>query len=480
MKNSSSSSSTSYHEQLSNNFPNVKDKETYEEEIDMYLNEDDSTILSNRYNSFVYNTTSPSSSTKTSQKASSFLNGYLSTADQHNLPQTSKIQSQWTRIGDAVQEHFISHATIDGEIFKLPKEICALKLRSKESWVLYKKRECERRKRIRRKIQKEKEKQSKNIASDILLALVDRCEVCKRYYVTVNLFWGVTLCDICYFSDTVITTIMRSVTIVVNSEGCESSLSKKRNRLIQTSSDEITEVLRKKQRKDLLLHQTTTTIDQQHQQQVVLVNNHDDIQLHQQQHNAHQENPFEEEDVLRNYQESYVISSSYYNYEDNNNEDEDDQGEEEKYNLHYLQNDNLHHNNHHYYNSNGNSDNGNTNTNQIETGYNSIHNSSWESEYKHTELLAEKEEEEKSTNNKKEEGDYDNHNDTTLLTTFQTTTTIEDVVNEEEEESNEECNIFNENNSSSSIYCGLDDLCEHTEYTTSQYYYNFLSGDENI
>jgi hypothetical protein len=98
-----------------------------------------------------------------------------------------------------------------------------MKLQAKNTWVLYKKRECERRKRIRRKIQKEKERESANQPSNLLLALVDRCESCKRFYITVNLFWGVTLCDSCYFNENVIREIMRSQKEKIGAEYSSSS-----------------------------------------------------------------------------------------------------------------------------------------------------------------------------------------------------------------------------------------------------------------
>lgn len=155
-----------------------------EEEMEMTLLQDDVDILQQRYIRYSHS----------------------------NLKQ--KLQSQWTRNTDAVQEHFSSHIILEnpngGEnLIPLPKEIYAMKRQAKESWVLYKKRECERRKRIRRKIAEEKEKEDDKKPSNLLLALVDRCEFCKRFYITVNLFWGITLCDVCYFNEAIIHEIMK-------------------------------------------------------------------------------------------------------------------------------------------------------------------------------------------------------------------------------------------------------------------------------
>jgi hypothetical protein len=75
--------------------------------------------------------------------------------------------------------------------------------------MLYKKRECERRKRLRIKLEKEREIERQGGPANILLSMVDACEVCRKLYVTVNLFWGVTLCDSCYFNKDVIDDIMK-------------------------------------------------------------------------------------------------------------------------------------------------------------------------------------------------------------------------------------------------------------------------------
>jgi len=127
-----------------------------------------------------------------------------------------KSQTQWTRALDAVQEHFSSHVTLDGISHKLPPIIYALKLSAKHNWILYKKRECERRKRIRRKIEREKANEKNGRPSNVLMAMVDMCESCKRLYVTVNLFWGVTLCDSCYFNPGILQDIMSARMDVAN------------------------------------------------------------------------------------------------------------------------------------------------------------------------------------------------------------------------------------------------------------------------
>jgi hypothetical protein len=117
-------------------------------------------------------------------------------------------KSQWTRIHDGVQEHFSSHVLINGSAYHLPSNVYALKQSSKQSWMLYKKRECERRKRLRVKLEKEQDIEKAGGPANILLSMVDACESCKKLYITVNLFWGVTLCDICYFNPEVINVIM--------------------------------------------------------------------------------------------------------------------------------------------------------------------------------------------------------------------------------------------------------------------------------
>jgi hypothetical protein len=124
---------------------------------------------------------------------------------------SKKSQTQWTRVLDAVQEHFSSHVSLDGGItlHQLPYNLYALKVAAKHSWVLYKKRECERRKRIRIKLEKEKANAQSGKPVNVLLAMVDSCESCKRLYVTVNLFWGVTLCDSCYFNPAILNDIMK-------------------------------------------------------------------------------------------------------------------------------------------------------------------------------------------------------------------------------------------------------------------------------
>lgn len=118
-------------------------------------------------------------------------------------------RTQWTRIHDGVQEHFSSHVLINGSSHQLPSSIYALKQISKQSWMLYKKRECERRKRLRVKLEKEREIEAQGGPANILLSMVDACEICKKLYVTVNLFWGITICDVCYFNEEVIKEIMK-------------------------------------------------------------------------------------------------------------------------------------------------------------------------------------------------------------------------------------------------------------------------------
>lgn len=130
----------------------------------------------------------------------------------------SHSRTQWTRIHDGVQEHFSSHVLINNSAYKLPSNIYAMKQISKQSWMLYKKRECERRKRLRVKLEREREIEAKGGPANILLSMVDACEICKKLYVTVNLFWGLTLCDTCYFNEDIIKDIMKQRKDFINNE----------------------------------------------------------------------------------------------------------------------------------------------------------------------------------------------------------------------------------------------------------------------
>lgn len=229
------------------------EKKPWEEELEESLIKDDVETLSQRYN-----------------VAKIEINSLPLTAPFHQqqLPVKARLQSQWTRCADAVQEHFSSHVIIEGDSYKLPKEIYAMKLQAKNTWVLYKKRECERRKRIRRKIQKEKEREYSNQPSNLLLALVDRCESCKRFYITVNLFWGVTLCDSCYFNENVIHEVMRSQREKIGAEYASSSS------ILRTAQD-----LKRK-------HKENTDIENEQYYKVPMMKRF----------KGPSENPFEEED----------------------------------------------------------------------------------------------------------------------------------------------------------------------------------------
>lgn len=162
----------------------------FEDELASDLEKDDSAILSRRFN--VY-----SNIRKLQRKI-----------DRRTYSRVIKSQTQWTRCLDAVQEHFSSHVTLDGSSYRLPHKLYALKLAAKHSWVLYKKRECERRKRLRQKLEREKAKDERGDPANTLLAMVDQCEICKHFFVTVNLFWGTTMCDACYFDPEVIKHVM--------------------------------------------------------------------------------------------------------------------------------------------------------------------------------------------------------------------------------------------------------------------------------
>lgn len=181
----------------------------FEDEVADGLTKDDATVLEERYR---YRVSSLKDTNSLSSKPSNLppSSSKAVRERQQRLTKSTKSQTQWTRALDAVQEHFSSHVSLDGSTHKLPPNIYALKTIAKHNWVLYKKRECERRKRIRRKLEKEKDNERNGKPANVLMAMVDSCEACKRLYVTVNLFWGVTLCDSCYFNPGVINDIMKT------------------------------------------------------------------------------------------------------------------------------------------------------------------------------------------------------------------------------------------------------------------------------
>ena len=134
----------------------------------------------------------------------------------------------------------------------IPGNIVCMKMKCKNMWNLYKKRECERRRRFRKKITKYlqdiivKENVEKNFgqdeeqktvahtkirnivndlkvenllknpkfvdksinllqySEDFMKIVADRCENCNNLFLSMNLFWGKTLCDGCYFNPHVI------------------------------------------------------------------------------------------------------------------------------------------------------------------------------------------------------------------------------------------------------------------------------------
>jgi len=165
----------------------------FEEELSNDLEKDDTAILERRYGE-------RKKGEEEKESNSSIITSKKSI----------KSQTQWTRALDVVQEHFSSHVILDRVSHRIPPQIYALKHAAKRDWILYKKRECERRKRIREKINREKQNERSGKPANVLLAMVDSCEACKRLYVTVNLFWGVTLCDPCYFNPDIINDLMKT------------------------------------------------------------------------------------------------------------------------------------------------------------------------------------------------------------------------------------------------------------------------------
>lgn len=166
---------------------NSTDSRKFEEEVLDGLDVDDVEILTQRYNAY-----------------RDFVKKHRDRPDKYLYHS----RSQWTRIHDAVQEHFSSHVLINNSSHKLPANIYALKQFSKRKFGLAKKRDCERRARQRDKLMKAKALEQDGNPVNFLLSMVDPCEVCKKLFVTVNLFWGITLCDLCYFNEEVIKDIM--------------------------------------------------------------------------------------------------------------------------------------------------------------------------------------------------------------------------------------------------------------------------------
>jgi len=64
--------------------------------------------------------------------------------------------------------------------------------------------------------------------------MVDTCEHCKRLFATVNLFWGVTLCDPCYFNEGVIQSIMKA----------RQNIQKENEKMAKNSNDVLLETFR--------------------------------------------------------------------------------------------------------------------------------------------------------------------------------------------------------------------------------------------
>lgn len=203
----------------------------YESECESDLEKDDAAVLSKRYAVFI-----------------NAIDSYKKKEDKHKK---TRLRAQWTKMHDAVQEHFTSHVMINGTTHLLPPNIYALKQTSKQSWMLYKKRECERRKRLRQKIEKEKKVEESGGPANLLLSMVDSCEVCKKFYITVNLFWGVTLCDVCYFNEEVIHEIMSAKKKQMSSSASASSSSAKiishpQNRLLASAFSSTSEKWKEK------------------------------------------------------------------------------------------------------------------------------------------------------------------------------------------------------------------------------------------
>lgn len=194
----------------------------FEDELERNLLRDDVDIIHDRIVQVIDSSTSqsPPPSPQIVLPPEIMNGGYLRPPVLRQTKKCALTQTQWTRINDHVQEHFSSHVNIGGTFQKIPIGIHALKISAKQGWVLYKKRECERRKRARVKIeqlrversvgshQKMDEKERETEFAKLMMMIVEMCENCRKMYVTVNLFWGVTLCDLCYYCPIVINGIM--------------------------------------------------------------------------------------------------------------------------------------------------------------------------------------------------------------------------------------------------------------------------------
>lgn len=127
---------------------------------------------------------------------------------------------EYTRKEDGTEMQVENHPLI--QALKLPSKVILLRERCKRRFKWYKKRECERRRRYRlvRKSYEEKRKaflskkdevtvEDLDVMKTYALAILERCEFCGGFFLFVNLFWGATLCDRCYFNPANICSIMQ-------------------------------------------------------------------------------------------------------------------------------------------------------------------------------------------------------------------------------------------------------------------------------
>ena len=152
---------------------------------------------------------------------------------------------------DLVFRSHIQFNTFERDV-KLPKNVKVYKNKARDKFSRYKKAECERRRRYARRRKMiftnkfvKQTRESRRLQKKIDMALMNegencekverllgkkarlleesrydamlneavqdltmRCETCKKLFLRVNLFWGISLCDSCYFDKTVLIHIM--------------------------------------------------------------------------------------------------------------------------------------------------------------------------------------------------------------------------------------------------------------------------------
>lgn len=151
---------------------------------------------------------------------------------------SSEARCSWVNM-DPTTAHFHSHVEYnrkeDGSEFsqtehqhpliqalRLPSRVILLREGAKQRFKWYKKRECERRRRYRMArevydIQRKRFQEKKHsitledldMMKQYTMSILERCEFCGGFFLSINLFWGTTICDSCYFNPANIQSIMQ-------------------------------------------------------------------------------------------------------------------------------------------------------------------------------------------------------------------------------------------------------------------------------